>query len=315
MRQHLEKLTILVYLVLASLSASCNHRLNAQGVIIPQKEKDSINVPQPGRDSRSEKRAGPPVAIISEISESYKTDNKELALYQKAKKDNNIQAKKELIKLASQENKKAQYFLGVMHFNGHGGPEINHVKARELLEKAAEQRYLAAQFFLGAMRFNSQRGPEINHTKDIELWEKAAEQGYPAAQYGLGVMYFNGLGSLEINHAKSRELLEKAAEQGYLAAQFFLGAMHFNGLGGLVVNYHKARELFKKAAEKGNKAAQYSLEAMNFNSQEEGLGIIQTAERIEEDIPTHEEIDTFLYQNIAGLIDISDLIPVFGSIH
>ena len=63
--------------------------------------------------------------------------------------------------LADTGNPKAQFWLGLMHYNGHG----------------LTQSYKDA----------------------IKWWELAAQKGYPAAQGGLGYMYRDGKGLLQDN--------------------------------------------------------------------------------------------------------------------
>ena len=76
---------------------------------------------------------------------------------------------------AEQGNASAQYNLGVMYFNGQGGPQ-NDETAVKWWRLAAKQGYDSAQLFLGFM-YESGRGVPQNDKTAVKWFRLAAEQG------------------------------------------------------------------------------------------------------------------------------------------
>ena len=74
----------------------------------------------------------------------------------------------------------AQFWLGLSYDNRWFITEKNFMKAKELYEKAANQGHSAAQYYLGVMYYEG-RGIEKNIRKAKEWFEKATEQGFPNA--------------------------------------------------------------------------------------------------------------------------------------
>ena len=62
-----------------------------------------------------------------------------------------------------------------------------------IFEDLASKGDAKAQFYLGLMYYNGQ-GVRQDYKKAFEWYEKAANQGIAEAQYNLGLMYYNGQG-------------------------------------------------------------------------------------------------------------------------
>ena len=74
--------------------------------------------------------------------------------------------------LASKNNDKAQFNLGIMYGNGYGVKQ-DYLKAKELYEKAAAQGHSQAQYNLGVM-YSYGKGVKQDYFKAKEWYEKAA---------------------------------------------------------------------------------------------------------------------------------------------
>jgi TPR repeat protein len=129
---------------------------------------------------------------------------------------------------AEQEDAEAQYFLGILYYNGAGVPQ-DYTEARRWLQMAAEQGYAEAQFLLGVLYYNGAGVPE-DYTEARCWYQMAAEQGHAKAQYNLGGLYYNGAGVPQ-DYTEAGRWLQMAAEQGYAEAQYFLGGLYDLGLG------------------------------------------------------------------------------------
>lgn len=86
----------------------------------------------------------------------------------------------------------AQYWLRVVHSNGHG-VSADASEAAKWFRRAAEQGHAAAQFNLGFMHYTGQ-GAAQDYGEAARWYRRAAEQHHPRAQSYLGVMLKNGLG-------------------------------------------------------------------------------------------------------------------------
>ena len=94
--------------------------------------------------------------------------------------------------LAEQGDAKAQFWLGVMYFNGQGLPQ-GFDQAATWFRKAADQGYAAAQNGLGTV-FALGRASRQDLQQAAAWRRKAAEQGNASAQYALATMYHSGQG-------------------------------------------------------------------------------------------------------------------------
>lgn len=148
----------------------------------------------------------------------------------------------------------AQSNLGCLYFI-----TKDYVRAAEAFEHAVANGSVGANFFLGVMYYNG-NGVKQDYAKAKELYEKAATQANASAQGNLGYMHALGQG-VEQDYAKARELFEKAAAQGNAMAQNNLGYVYYKG-NGVERDYTKARELYEKAAAKGDTDAQKNLDRL-----------------------------------------------------
>ena len=118
----------------------------------------------------------------------------------------------------NQSNEEKNLELATKFYN-----EQNFTKAFELYEQLAKQGNIDAQFYLGLMYYNGQ-GVKQDFSYAVYWYEESAIQGHAEAQFNLGVMYDCGLG-VKQDYKKARELYEESAKQGNSEAQFILGVM------------------------------------------------------------------------------------------
>ena len=159
----------------------------------------------------------------------------------------------------------AQYYMGLIYYNGYG-VEKNYTKAKEWFEKSAAQNNDTSRCALGWL-YEAGLGVTQNYLKAKELYEKSAENNCTSAEFCLGRIYEQGIG-VKQNYLKAKEWYEKAAGKDYSDAQVNLGAFYCYGYG-VDKNYKKAKELFEKAAFNNNARAQSFLGWIYEN----GLGI------------------------------------------
>jgi uncharacterized protein len=98
----------------------------------------------------------------------------------------------ELRPLAEQGNSDAQFYLGIMYYNGQGVPQ-DYSEAVKWYRKAAGQGIAIAQNNLGFM-YDEGRGVPQDYAEAVKWYRKAAEQGDASAQLNLGVKYQHGQG-------------------------------------------------------------------------------------------------------------------------
>ena len=112
---------------------------------------------------------------------------------------------------AEKGNKKAQYYLGIMHDVGLG------------IER---DPLIAASFY-----------------------KKAIDNGDVESGLKLGLKYLYGIDDFPIDYKMAKKLLTPSAEKGYLYAEFYLSMMHLNGWG-VPKNDDTAWKFFKSFIEK-----------------------------------------------------------------
>ncbi|PKC09447.1 HCP-like protein [Rhizophagus irregularis] len=112
-------------------------------------------------------------------------------------------------KSAENNNKFAQYNLGLYYQNGWGIEKTDEIEAFKWYEKSAKQDNSDAQNYLGFLYNNG-----INIQKDLEKsfywYQKSAENGNMIAQYNLSNFYRYGL-EIEKNEIKAKEWYKKLA--------------------------------------------------------------------------------------------------------
>lgn len=122
--------------------------------------------------------------------------------------------------LAAQGDPRAQYEMGVLHFQGWG-------VARDL-------------------------------DKALAYYRQAAEQGQGGAMHNLGVMYGRGLGVAR-DEKQALGWYRRAAETGDVESMFVVGSFIEDGRGGVQADPTEAAKWFRKSAEKGYFRAQNRL--------------------------------------------------------
>ena len=124
------------------------------------------------------------------------------------------QARKWLEKAAEQGSPEAQYYLGVMYYQG-VGVEQDPQQARKWLEKAAVQEYPEAQYCLGLI-YASGEGVKKDFKKAQEWWEKVNVQGNPTAQKNLEIIYNSWK---EAEYRKAKTLVENDQNLHYVSEE------------------------------------------------------------------------------------------------
>ncbi len=121
--------------------------------------------------------------------------------------------------LASQNDARAQYALGVMHTTGNGA-ERNPSRAFEWFRKAAESGHVKAMYNLGIAYWTG-AGVAEDRAQGVHWWRMAADRGDMVSQYNLGIAYYNGLG-VERDLVEATRWIRRSAEQDYETARELL---------------------------------------------------------------------------------------------
>jgi uncharacterized protein len=125
---------------------------------------------------------------------------------------NYAQAYKQLAPIASQGNREAQHFVGLMYYAGQGIPQ-DYKQAMSWFKKAAEQGHADAQYTLGGMAYTG-KGMRQDYAQAVSWFRKAAEQGHAEAQYLLGLMYLHHAGGMPRDMVLAYVLWNLAAANG-----------------------------------------------------------------------------------------------------
>lgn len=116
-------------------------------------------------------------------------------------------------KLATQDHKESQYYLGLMYSSGFGVP-VDEEMAYEWFLKAAKQGYAEAQFRVALdLDVGHKKVPAADAKKAAFWYLKAAEQGHTESQWLLAALYDQGRGVTK-DAQKAFEWNLKAAEKG-----------------------------------------------------------------------------------------------------
>ncbi len=121
--------------------------------------------------------------------------------------------------LASQNDARAQYALGVMHTTGNGA-EKDPARAFEWFRKAAESGHVKAMYNLGIAYWTG-AGVGEDRAQGVHWWRMAADRGDMVSQYNLGIAYYNGLG-VERDLVEATRWIRRSAEQDYETARELL---------------------------------------------------------------------------------------------
>jgi TPR repeat protein len=130
-----------------------------------------------------------------------------------------------LTEAARADDPKAQFALGTMYANGHGGTK-NLEQAYEFYLKAANQGHLAAQAVIGDY-YTTGTGTEKNYFQAFHYYKLAADAGNPQAQTQVGAFLAYGMG-VEKNLAEAKTWLQKADAAGNVWGKYYLGILLMN---------------------------------------------------------------------------------------
>lgn len=104
--------------------------------------------------------------------------------------------------LADRGDIQAQYGLGLLHYQGTGGLNMQYDKALHYFSKAAESGNNYAMAYLGKLYLEGGAQVKQDNATALRYFKMAAEKGNPIGQAGLGIIYFYGSG-VERDYAKA----------------------------------------------------------------------------------------------------------------
>jgi TonB family protein len=160
-----------------------------------------------------------------------------------------------LQKAAAQGDTRAQFKLGLIHYNGEGVP-ADLSRAMEFFRAAALQGHAMAQ---AALANGYYRGVGVlqDYAQAAQWWRRAAEAGVVEAQINLGDAYRLGKGVAQ-DYAEAARWYRKGAEQGSALAQSNLGVAYQRGEG-MPVDGAEAYKWYRRSAEQGFATGQFNL--------------------------------------------------------
>lgn len=184
--------------------------------------------------------------------------------------------------LADRGDIQAQYGLGLLHYQGARGLNIQYDKALHYFTRAAEAGNNYAMAYLGKLYLEGGQYVKQDNATALKYFKLAAEKGNPIGQAGMGILHFYGSG-VDRDYAKALKFFQMSADQGYVEGHFFLGIMHYHGLG-VRKDYKLAVKYFNLAAQLGHVLGYYNLGQMHAT----GTGVIRSCTTATE-----------LYKNVA----------------
>jgi uncharacterized protein len=122
--------------------------------------------------------------------------------------------------LAKQNIVEAQTELGELYYSSKKGVIEEYQKALGWFEKAAAAGNAKAQYYLGLMHYEG-KGVKTDYNKAVEWFTKSAAAGNEKAQYYLGVCYYYGKGVAK-DSMVAKEWFTKAYNKGYEQAKHYL---------------------------------------------------------------------------------------------
>lgn len=157
-------------------------------------------------------------------------------------------------KAAKQNLGNAQYFLGLLFFDG-AGTEKNMKKGIEWLQKSAEQEYIPAMNLLARFYIEGKEIPK-DYFEALNLFLQGARLN-TEFQYILGNIYWESE-LVKADKKKSIQWFTTAAENQNINSQLTLGNLYMEG-DGVTKDLSKSLHWFTEAAKQGNADAQYLL--------------------------------------------------------
>ena len=184
--------------------------------------------------------------------------------------------------LADRGDIQAQYGLGLLHYQGARGLNMQYDKALHYFSRAAEAGNNYAMAYLGKLYLEGGAYVKQDNATAMKYFKMAADKGNPIGQAGIGMMYFYGSG-VERDYAKALKYFQMSADQGYVEGHFLLGIIYYYGYG-VRKDYKMAVKYFNLAAQLGHVLGYYNLAQMHAT----GTGVIRSCTTAAE-----------LYKNVA----------------
>ncbi len=128
--------------------------------------------------------------------------------------------------LAKQNNVEAQSELGELYYSSKKGITDQYQKALDWFNKAATAGNDKAQYYLGLMYYQGE-GVKTDYNKAVEWFTKAATAGNDEAQYYLGVCYYYGKGVTK-DLVAAKDWFTKAYDKGNEKAKKYLESLKGN---------------------------------------------------------------------------------------
>ncbi|KAF9900736.1 hypothetical protein EC991_006928 [Linnemannia zychae] len=163
-------------------------------------------------------------------------------------------AMKWFLQAAERGHPTAQYYVGLLHYQGRG-VSVNYETAVEWFMKAADKKDRPSQIFLGEMYLHGQ-GVKKDSLRALQWLLPLANEGHADGQYHIGFMHSNGIYPFPQNYSLAMEWYRKAADQGHAGAQVEIGKIHSNGHGIFMRDESTALTWFLMAAEQGDPVGQ-----------------------------------------------------------
>ena len=172
--------------------------------------------------------------------------------------------------LADRGDIQAQYGLGLLHYQGARGLNMQYDKAFHYFSRAAESGNNYAMAYLGKLYLEG--GPHVkqDNATAMRYFKMAADKGNPIGQAGLGTIYFYGSG-VERDYAKALKFFQLSADQNYVEGHFLLGIIYYYGYG-VKKDYKMAVKHFNLAAQLGHVLGYYNLAQMHAT----GTGVLRS---------------------------------------
>jgi uncharacterized protein len=125
--------------------------------------------------------------------------------------------------LARRGDARAQYEIGMLHYQGRLSGNYEYEEALKWLRLSADQGYREASSVLGEM-YDRGRGVNADDTLAMKYLKLAAEKGDVHSQNTLAKRYFDGRGVIR-DESLARYWIQRAANQNYARSQMGLAVL------------------------------------------------------------------------------------------
>lgn len=193
----------------------------------------------------------------------------------------------ELNNKADNNDKEAQYLLGLLYYFGarydgdkferaltsmlaSSGSYVTEIKknpdkAMSLFRQSAAQEYAPAKFMVANMYCSNAYG---TYSQAVPLYKEAYDGGVYYAAYNLGVIYRYGMGDVPENPTEALGYFKKAAKKHNIPEAYYeLGGMYHKGEG-VNKDENSAVQSWKNAANRGYAPAKYKVAKKLQNKEE-----------------------------------------------